>query len=160
MYPAPQRASGFQADVAAESSSVMAGAPAVLPDDDAAYPCPVLAPGSGRDSWLLDTDSLFRALWRDWQAQTPVPVLARRFHVSLAQGLADLAAAAAQEKGLRHVGLSGGCMQNKTLALLLSQRLRQKGLEPLLHRSLQTNDACISLGQAAWGLLTVMRGNF
>lgn len=126
-------------------------------DKDAVYLCPVLAPGSGQDCWQLDTHSLFRDLWKDWQADTPVPVLARRFHASLALGLAELAATVASVHGLRHVGLSGGCMQNKTLVVLLSRRLRQKGLVPLLHTQLPPNDACISLGQAAWGLLTALR---
>jgi hydrogenase maturation protein HypF len=122
-------------------------------DADAVYACPVLRPTSGSGCRQLDTGSLFRAIWEDWQAETPVPVIARRFHASLARGLADLAAAAAAERGIRHVGLSGGCMQNKTLAVLLSRRLRQKGLIPLLHIDLPPNDACISLGQASWGLL-------
>jgi|GEM_PF-3640769 len=49
-------------------------------------------------------------------------------------------------------------MQNLTLTTLLPQALRARGLTPLLHRELPPNDACISLGQAAYGQRLLLRG--
>ena len=43
-------------------------------------------------------------------------------------------------------------MQNLTLAMELPEALKARGLSPLVHTLVPPNDACISLGQAAWGL--------
>jgi len=108
------------------------------------YPCP-FTPDT------LDTHALFAAVYDDIRQGEPTPAIARRFHRSLAVGLAELAAYAAREHGTKHVGLSGGCLQNATLTTELSRELEQRGLIPLRHRDLPPGDGCISLGQAAWG---------
>ncbi len=126
----------------------------------AVYPCPVMkadpaqrlgTPREGDQSRELDVYTMFRALLADMQAGTPVPVIARRFHASLIMGLADMAARFAGKLGISAVALSGGCMQNLTLAAGLPQALRDRGLIPLAHRHLPPNDACVSLGQAVYG---------
>ena len=103
----------------------------------------------------LDTVNLFASVRADRQRGTAVPVIARRFHASLAAGLADLAAHLAANRDIRHVGLSGGCFQNVTLALALADALEKKGLIPLLHKKLPPSDGCISLGQAVWGRMVI-----
>jgi len=123
----------------------------------AVYPCALVKPegaerlGGGAVPRELDIYGLFRALLADMAAGTPVPVIARRFHASLITGLADMAAALAKRHGLRHVGLSGGVMQNLTFAVELPRALAERGLIPLTHKLLPPNDGCISLGQAAYG---------
>lgn len=125
------------------------------------YPCPILpAQASGSDKRgsgvcpRLDTHALFAAIYADRaKGETPLWLLARRFHQSLAAGLVELAVYLAAAHGISHVGLSGGCLQNVTLTLLLAEGLKSKGLTPLLHKDLPPGDACISLGQAAWGRL-------
>lgn len=115
----------------------------------ALYSCG-FAPGA--DGCLqLDSHALFRAVYEDRARGTDVPLIALRFHHSLAEGLAELAAHEAGRLGIRHVGLSGGCMQNVTLTLALAEALEQRGLIPLPHRNLPPGDGGISLGQAAWG---------
>ncbi|MCL1940018.1 MAG: carbamoyltransferase HypF [Desulfovibrionaceae bacterium] len=116
------------------------------------YPCP-FTPDT------LDTHALFAAVHDDIRQGEPVSVIARRFHRSLAVGLAELAAYAAREHGITHVGLSGGCLQNATLAIELSRELEQRGLIPLRHRDLPPGDGCISLGQAAWGRSLLFTGS-
>lgn len=113
-----------------------------------AYPCPMLADD---DPAVLDTLTLFRHVLDDLRAGVPVPSIARRFHLGLAQGLADLAAGFAGVLGVPFVGLSGGVMQNLTLAVELPRALWERGLEPLVHTQVPPNDACISLGQAVYG---------
>ena len=76
--------------------------------------------------------------------------LARRFHRGLIRGLAALAAAGAEQTGVSVVALSGGALQNLTLAQELPEALRQQGLTPLMHRLLPPGDGGLSLGQAAW----------
>ena len=82
---------------------------------------------------------------------SPVSVMARRFHASLSAGLVSLCRHFSEKKEVRHIGLSGGSLQNMTLSCLLEKGLKEAGLVPLTHTSLPPGDACISLGQAAWG---------
>ncbi|MDL2267556.1 carbamoyltransferase HypF [Desulfovibrio sp. OttesenSCG-928-G15] len=113
------------------------------------YPCPLRLPASGQAR--LDTHSLFAALFEDRQSGTATNILAARFHASLAFALTQAASFYARKYTLTHVGLSGGCMQNTTLTLLLADMLEARGLVPLLHRELPPGDGCISFGQAVWG---------
>ncbi|MBN2140140.1 MAG: carbamoyltransferase HypF [Desulfovibrionaceae bacterium] len=115
--------------------------------EDRAYPCPVL---DGSPA-VLDSFELFRACVEDAEAGVPAPIVSRRFHLGLINGLANLAERMGHETGIRTCGLSGGVMQNLTMAVELPGALRQRGLEVLVHTELPPNDACVSLGQAAWG---------
>lgn len=137
---------------------------------------PFLCPVIEKDGlWILDTHALFAALVRErFGADEPENAeqngrggggrhgecggaltarLSRRFHLGLAESLAALAAKASMRYGTKYIGLSGGCLQNCTLALELAARLGHKGLKPLLHKKLPPGDGCISLGQASWGRL-------
>ncbi len=119
------------------------------------YECPVLPDAQPA---VLDTHTLFMQAYLDWCMEVPVPVIARRFHVGLINGVTELTAAAAGVMGMDVVGLSGGVMQNRTMSIELPRALRERGLAPLVHTQLPPNDGCISLGQAAWGRRMLMRG--
>ena len=99
----------------------------------------------------LDALALFRQVADDWEAGVPAGRISRRFHLGLIQGLAAAAAHFSGQTGITTVALSGGAMQNLTLALELPKALSARGLTPLVHRKLPPNDACISLGQAFYG---------
>lgn len=115
------------------------------------YPPRILPPGDDSPLWRLDSHDLFLHVYNDLRAGQSVPVIARAFHLSLVQGLADMAALAAVRHNITHVGLSGGVMQNPTLHEALPAALIRHKLLPLLHKQLPPNDACISFGQAAFG---------
>ncbi len=72
-------------------------------------------------------------------------------------GLADCAEQIADQTGIKTIGLSGGVMQNLTIAVELPEELQKRGLTPLVHRYLPPNDGCISLGQAVYGQLLLNR---
>lgn len=76
---------------------------------------------------------------------------AARFHLSLARALAGMAGRAARKLGLNCVGLTGGVLQNATLARLLPLALAEQGLTALTHHELPPGDGGLSLGQAVWG---------
>ena len=116
------------------------------------YDCPVDV--STRPA-RLDTLALFAQAAADAERGETVGRVSRRFHLGLVHGLAALARAMASATGLRRVALSGGVLQNRTLALRLPAALRASGLIPLCHRLTPANDGCISLGQAAYGALAV-----
>lgn len=107
-------------------------------------------PGAGRDLLELDTRELFLHLLRLRRAARPVPEIARCFHNSLVEGLADMTALAAQRVGVRTVALSGGALQNATLAGCLPAALLKRGLLPLRPLALPPGDGGLCLGQAFW----------
>ena len=72
---------------------------------------------------------------------------AELLHGTLIDGLAAWIADAA--KPGENIALGGGCLMNKVLAEGLSERLRERGLKPLLARKTPPNDGGLSLGQAA-----------
>lgn len=98
----------------------------------------------------LDTAVFFLHLLELRRTGVPVSDLARRFHLGLVEGLADLALSGARRCGVRTVALSGGVFHNRTIALLLPEALARRGLVPLTHRSLPPGDGGLSYGQAAW----------
>ncbi|GAB6059970.1 carbamoyltransferase HypF [Desulfonatronum parangueonense] len=125
------------------------------PGDLEPYSCPLRA---DLEPVQLDTLSLFSQVHADWEKGVPAGEISRRFHLGLIQGLVELALALAQRTGVKDVGLSGGVMQNATLASLLPAALAKKGLSPLVHVHLPPNDACIALGQAVHGRIMLQRG--
>ena len=112
------------------------------------YPCPMIT----ADPVALDTTFLIRAVVEDLAAGAPVGVVARKFHLGLIEGLAEMAASFSTLLGCEQVALSGGVMQNLTMATELPLALQMQGLTPVVHIQLPPNDGCISLGQAVWGL--------
>lgn len=115
------------------------------PDASAAYPLPLL-PGAPAQ---FDTGALLAALLADTQRGVATPLIALRFHRSVAAALADACATLAAQHSVGTVALSGGVFQNRLLLGLLSDDLRRRGLEVLLNRQVPPNDGGLSLGQAA-----------
>jgi hydrogenase maturation protein HypF len=112
------------------------------------YPCPLV---SGEGLWVLDTLELFRAVHRDWTVGAAPAAVSRRFHMGLCAGIASAARFLLRTNGLSAVALSGGVLQNATLAQELPLMLESGGTRVLVHTDLPPGDACISLGQAAYG---------
>ena len=76
-----------------------------------------------------------------------VPIIAARFHATIALATATIAERIAREHGTELVCLSGGCFQN---ALLLERTLgflKDRGLTPAVHRLVPPNDEAVSYGQ-------------
>jgi hydrogenase maturation protein HypF len=61
----------------------------------------------------------------------------------------EICALARDNTGLDTVALSGGVFQNALLFELVESGLQKRGFRVLSHSKVPTNDACISLGQAA-----------
>ncbi|MET0389153.1 MAG: carbamoyltransferase HypF, partial [Polyangiales bacterium] len=109
--------------------------------------------------WQLSTHELWPALLVDLAADTPIGLIAARFHVALAAGLAQLCARVFERERscrpvARQVALSGGCLQNAVLHECLERELQNHALEALTHAAIPTNDGGIALGQA---LVTLAR---
>jgi hydrogenase maturation protein HypF len=97
--------------------------------------------------WQLDWRPLVRGLVADLLAGRGAPVVAARFHESLALGASELVRAAIQRHGRMPVVLSGGCFQNARLTERILEEL-SGDLEVHLHRQVPPGDGGVALGQA------------
>jgi hydrogenase maturation protein HypF len=116
------------------------------------YTCPII---EHEDIVELDTLNLFAQVHAQWKDGEPAGRVSRRFHLGLMDGLTRLCVRLAESCECTTVALSGGVMQNLTLARRLPGLLEENGLKVLVHQALPPNDACISLGQAAYGRLAL-----
>jgi hydrogenase maturation protein HypF len=97
---------------------------------------------------VIGWGALWRALLADVAAAIPSEVIAARFHIGLAAGIARLAIDLAHHRGIERVVVSGGVMQNRLLLTEVARRLREYGLDVLMPRRVPANDGGIALGQA------------
>jgi len=100
------------------------------------------------DGLILDPAPLLRAVVDDLRAGTPRPVIAARFHNTLARLIVDTCGIIRQQEGLNKVCLSGGVFQNVTLLRRTLHGLREAGFVPYIHHLVPPNDGGIALGQA------------
>lgn len=103
----------------------------------------------------LDTTVFLKELIELLQQKISVSILARRFHIGLVEGLADLALIGSENTGVKTVGLSGGVLNNQTISSLLPKALRYRGLTPLMHKNVPSGDGGISFGQAYWASMVL-----
>ncbi|MDG6220765.1 MAG: carbamoyltransferase HypF [Candidatus Thermoplasmatota archaeon] len=66
------------------------------------------------------------------------------------QALADVAAEAARDRGLKHVGFTGGVSYNLVIDRIVEKRLREHGISMLRHRALPNGDGGVAFGQIVW----------
>ncbi len=109
----------------------------------------------------LERDAL--GIWRsDWAPLLPMLTdttralsdRAARFHLSLAQALADQAKQLRAQTGIQAIGLSGGVFQNRLLAEAAIARLEAAGFNVHLPQRVPVNDAGLSFGQIIEHLFT------
>lgn len=96
----------------------------------------------------IDPAPLLQALVADLRCQTPVPLLAARFHNGVARMVLDVCRLLRAETGLREVALSGGVWQNVTLLEKCWRLLAQDGFTVYTHHQVPANDGGLALGQA------------
>jgi len=122
-----------------------------LMGDGSDDPLPLLPPGGSAGSWRLDWQPLLFRVLDAVAAETPLEVIAARFHHELAEGLAIALTAWADRLGLaadqRRVALAGGCFQNRLLLEATAAGLRRRGMEPWWSQRLPANDGGLALGQ-------------
>ena len=120
--------------------------------DDLAYPFAVPRLG-GKGMPYVEPLGAWRALLGDLLLETPVGVIAARFHRGLARAIVALAAKlSGDERHYRTAALSGGCFQNATLFALVHRGLEAAGFDVLSHTGVPCNDGGLALGQAVVAL--------
>jgi hydrogenase maturation protein HypF len=111
-----------------------------------AYPLPLVSE-SGR--WWLDARETVRAILADLVAGLAAPVVAARFHNSVAEATATACRAACDRHSCGTVVLSGGVFQNRRLLEHTTRLLESAELTVLTPERLPPNDGGIAYGQAA-----------
>ncbi|MFH1070132.1 MAG: carbamoyltransferase HypF [Candidatus Glassbacteria bacterium] len=102
-----------------------------------------------RDGVLVPClDTMLNEIARDAAAGVDPACIARGFHESLAQALAESTGRIASGAGIGRVVLSGGVFNNRILITSLRRRLAGRGLKVYTHRRVPPGDGGISLGQA------------
>ncbi len=93
--------------------------------------------------------SLLEELISDILINTPVGILAEKFHNSVVDLVLILASKLYESHKINTVALSGGVWQNQYLLKKTIIKLKENGFNILYHRQVPANDGGISLGQAA-----------
>jgi hydrogenase maturation protein HypF len=97
---------------------------------------------------VFDPAPLLAALLADWREGTSLPVLAARFHNSVAHLCLEICQTIRKSQGISTVALSGGVWQNRYLLRRTLDILQAERFTVLIHNRLPPNDGCIALGQA------------
>lgn len=105
------------------------------------------------DQGVISWKPLWSELVSDLKSGVAHGTIASRFHIGLADVLADTAARVARDAHTRQIVLSGGVMQNRFLQHRIAENLQARGLTVLRHRKLPANDGGIALGQACFAAL-------
>jgi hydrogenase maturation protein HypF len=98
--------------------------------------------------YYIDPCPMWQALLNDLQQQIPQPVIAAKFHKSLANAIVDMVKRLRQQNVIHQVALSGGVFQNCILLEQVSNDLQKLGISVLTHSIVPANDGGLSLGQA------------
>jgi hydrogenase maturation protein HypF len=112
------------------------------------YPFRIAEEGGSRVVKLAD---LIAAVVTDARLGQPSPVVAARFHRTVADIIVQMCRLISGDTGLRVIALSGGVFQNRLLTRMTVPELRRQGFEVLVQRLAPCNDGGISLGQAVVG---------
>jgi hydrogenase maturation protein HypF len=102
----------------------------------------------GDESFTIKLGDLFSGIASDLKKGMAKPVMATKFHNTIAIMITQTCQSLAEKTGIGQVVLSGGVFQNRLLLRKAVNRLESAGLEVLTHRQVPCNDGGISLGQA------------
>ncbi|MGE5699534.1 MAG: carbamoyltransferase HypF [Deltaproteobacteria bacterium] len=112
----------------------------------------------GRELLGIDWKGMISGIVSDARSGTAAPVMARKFHDTVAQIVLDVSERLAEGAGAGHVLLSGGVFQNVYLLKTLLAGFRRRKLKVLIHREVPANDGGISLGQAYYAAQNIAGG--
>ncbi|MBE0429601.1 MAG: carbamoyltransferase HypF [Thermoleophilia bacterium] len=111
---------------------------------------------AGNTPWIIDPGPVLSAILADLAREENPAVIARRFHIALADAIVRVSAKLAGRHGIRLVALSGGVFQNHLLLELVAAGLAGRGLEVTSQQQLPSGDGGLSYGQAALAICQKM----
>jgi hydrogenase maturation protein HypF len=116
------------------------------------YPVEILeeVPADGATPVLVvDSRAIVRAILHDLERSPDRPRIARRFHWTIVEMVAEVCGRIRQREGLDRVVLSGGVFLNGLLTTEVVRRLTGEGFAVYRHQLVPPNDGGLSLGQLA-----------
>ncbi|MGR9108551.1 MAG: carbamoyltransferase HypF [Gammaproteobacteria bacterium] len=120
-------------------------------NEDEALAYPFTIPNLANGLPYIEPLAMWRAVLGDRILETPVSIMAARFHKGLAKAIVKLVKKLTtrdEQRIVDTVALSGGVFQNRTLFEQVVQRLETEKFHVLSHRLLPANDGGLSFGQA------------
>jgi hydrogenase maturation protein HypF len=96
---------------------------------------------------LIDWSETFRRLADALPPQDAVPRMALAAHHAIARAAEAMVLYGLERAPARAVGISGGVFMNRLLTKMLTESLRARGIDVLVHSAVPPNDGCIALGQ-------------
>ena len=94
------------------------------------------------------SDLLLKAIHQGAQAGIPKGLLAKAFHLAIAEAVRKTAIWYAERYNCTDIALSGGCFANRLLLRLCRERLENAGLTVYRNETVPVGDGGIALGQA------------
>ncbi len=98
--------------------------------------------------YCIDPRPMWQALLHDLQQQISQPIIAAKFHKSLAQAIVEMVKHLRTENVINQVILTGGVFQNSILLQQVTKHLEALEINVLTHSLVPSNDGGLSLGQA------------
>lgn len=96
----------------------------------------------------IEIRPVMESILADLLSGVAVPVIAGRFHNTVARLCLEVSQVICEETGIKNVALSGGVWQNILLLTKAVKLLEENKFNVFTHKRVPTNDACVSLGQA------------
>ncbi len=100
------------------------------------------------DGSIIRPQKMIRRAVEDLLSGIPPSIISARFHLGVADLIANISNNVRDHRKLNRVVLSGGVFQNMFLLRATAQRLNASGFEVFTHALVPANDGGISLGQA------------
>jgi hydrogenase maturation protein HypF len=98
---------------------------------------------------VIGSAPLFKAIVGDIRKGVSAETIARRFHNTISEAVLNMCEKARHQTQINRAVLSGGVFQNALLFESVLSKLKASGFSVITHSKVPTNDACVSLGQAA-----------
>ena len=98
---------------------------------------------------FMSTQEIFEKILEKVMEGEDKKYLARYFHESLAEYIAETCDEIKNHHNIKIVALSGGVFQNSLLTSLTVKKLNLRGFKVLLNKMIPANDGGICIGQAA-----------
>lgn len=136
---------GVRHRAAYEAQAAMELEALIDPSADGSYPFEI----AGERPAVIDPAPIVRAVVAEMLAGTPVPVIASRFHTTVANLIVEMCGMIRGLTGENRVVLSGGVFQNVVLLRSARRGLAEAGFEVFTHNLVPPNDGGIALGQVA-----------
>ena len=104
------------------------------------------------DLYIIDSKQIYENICSYILKGLSTSKIAAYFHLLLANCYAHISYLASKKLNIKTIALTGGVFQNSIFSFLVIKALKRYKLNILTHKLLPPGDACISFGQAAWGL--------